>query len=66
MNLAMELEKFSSAPLAKLIDLGLDEYLAKLDVIADSATKEFQLESSLAAMQQQWEKVLKAPNSNRN
>ncbi|RZF41726.1 hypothetical protein LSTR_LSTR015156 [Laodelphax striatellus] len=41
--------------LAKIIDLGLEEYIPKFEVISDSATKENNLERALNKMMSEWQ-----------
>lgn len=40
--------------LAKILDYGLEEYVAKFEAISDSATKENDLETRLNAMMAEW------------
>lgn len=40
--------------LARVLDLGLDEYVPRLEVISESATKENNLEKTLDKMMKEW------------
>lgn len=43
--------------LAKVIDLGLEEYIPRFEVISDSATKENNLEKALFKMIHEWKDI---------
>ncbi|XP_066592221.1 dynein axonemal heavy chain 7-like [Prorops nasuta] len=43
--------------LAKILDYGLDDYVAKLDSITEAATKEGNLEKALERMHADWEEI---------
>lgn len=43
--------------LAKVIDLGLEEYIPRFEVISDSATKENNLEKALFKMINEWKDI---------
>ena len=40
--------------LFQILDMGLDEYVAKFEKISDAATKEFDLEKSMEKMVEEW------------
>ncbi len=40
--------------LFQILDMGLDEYVAKFEKISDAATKEFNLEKSMEQMVEEW------------
>lgn len=44
--------------LTKIIDLGLDEYIPRFEVISDSATKENNLERALNKMMAEWKDMM--------
>lgn len=51
--------------LAKIIDLGLEEYIPRFEVISDSATKENNLEKNLNKMINEWKDIEFTVNSYR-
>ena len=48
------LEPGPDLTLAKLIDLSLEEYIAKFEAISDSASKEHNLEKAMGGMIAEW------------